>query len=182
VKVLDESSVSVDDIGSTDISANDGASTDVSASASTDDVRASASTDDVSATGVIIDGKQSDIKLMPSNGSIFGDSRTRNVDLNTSDIINDGEIATKLSNSRSNGSIFGDNSVSTADISEDYSVRDVINAYQEVQIENENKGNMINNYLYIWLYTNMHRHIYEHKNCICIYVYMQINTYINMQI
>lgn len=132
----------VNDIASTDVSAIDGASTDDSANdGASIDVSAIASTDDVSATEVKSDGKQSDIKSMPSNGSIFGDSRIRNVDLNTSDT----EIATKLSDSRSNGIIFGENSVSTADRSEDYSVRDVINAYQEVQIENENKGDRINN-------------------------------------
>jgi hypothetical protein len=165
---VEESSVSVSaDLSASD-SVDDGPSTDVSASASTDNV---------SATGVIIDENQSNDILMPSNGSIFGDSRTRNVDLNTSDtsdMVNDGEIATKLSDNRSNGSIFGDNSVSTADISEDFSVRDVINAYQEVQIENANKGNIINNYLYIWLYINMHRYIYEHKNYIYIFMYSGI--------
>lgn len=165
---MEESSVSVSaDLSASD-SVNDGPSTDVSASASTDNV---------SATGVIIDENQSNDILMPSNGSIFGDSRIRNVDLNTSDMVNDGEIATKLSDNRSNGSIFGDNSVSTADISEDFSVRDVINAYQEVQIENANKGNIINNYLYIWLYINMHRYIYEHKNYIYMYLCIQAYKY-----
>jgi hypothetical protein len=120
-----------------------------------------ASTGNASITGVMSDGNQSaDISsstLSPSNGSIFGDNSIGNIDSNTTEgkaAIDKGQPtdnipSNKLIESRSNESIFGGPSIGDVDMSSsegnmDYSVRDVINAYKEVQIEHEaSKGGMI---------------------------------------
>lgn len=118
------------------------------------------STGDVSIMRVVTDEDQStdstSSELSPSNGSVFGDNSVGDFDLNTTEgkvAVDEGQstdnIPNKLIESRSNGNIFGGPSIDDVDMSSsegnmDYTREDVINAYKEVQIENEaSKDGMI---------------------------------------